>query len=373
MRRMLFLLAGLVFAAGRPSDIPFEMKMLDGGANESCAFADINGDGKLDIIAGENWYAAPTWKKTKFRELYYANNYIDSFSDLPIDVDGDGKIDIVTVTWFSKKISWYRNPGLTKMPWMETVIDEIASHEFGFLVDIDNDGKARELLPQAGGAKAPLSWYEIVDKKWVKRPVAAQSYGHGIGAGDVNGDGRTDILTPKGWLEAPADPRSNGWAMHNEWSEESTGFLHVIDINGDKRNDVLTGYSHNYGIFWLENQGGGKWAKRMIDDSWSQPHALTLVDLNGDKQLDLLTGKRFMAHNGKDPGEREPLGVYWYEWMKTKEGKIEWVKHIVEYASRAGGGMQMPAADLDGDGDIDFAAPGKSGLFLFTNLSRGRP
>ncbi|MCU0248017.1 MAG: VCBS repeat-containing protein [Bryobacter sp.] len=324
MRRMLFLLAGFVFAAGRPADIPFEMKMLDGGANESCAFADINGDGKLDIVAGENWYSAPTWRKTKFRELYYSNNYIDSFSDLPIDVDGDGKIDIVTVTWFSKKISWYRNPGLAKMPWVETVIDEIAPHEFGFLVDMDNDGKARELLPQAGGAKAPLSWYEIVDKKWVKRPVAAQSYGHGIGAGDVNGDGRTDILTPKGWLEAPADPRSNGWTMHNEWTEESTGFLYVIDINGDK-------------------------------------------------QLDLLTGKRFMAHNGKDPGEREPLGVYWYEWMKTKDGKIEWVKHIVEYASRAGGGMQMPAADLDGDGDIDFAAPGKSGLFLFTNLTKGRP
>ncbi len=321
---MLFLLAGFVFAAGRPADIPFEMKMLDGGANESCAFADINGDGKLDIVAGENWYSAPTWRKTKFRELYYSNNYIDSFSDLPIDVDGDGKIDIVTVTWFSKKISWYRNPGLAKMPWVETVIDEIAPHEFGFLVDMDNDGKARELLPQAGGAKAPLSWYEIVDKKWVKRPVAAQSYGHGIGAGDVNGDGRTDILTPKGWLEAPADPRSNGWTMHNEWTEESTGFLYVIDINGDK-------------------------------------------------QLDLLTGKRFMAHNGKDPGEREPLGVYWYEWMKTKDGKIEWVKHIVEYASRAGGGMQMPAADLDGDGDIDFAAPGKSGLFLFTNLTKGRP
>ena len=42
-------------------------------------------------------------------------------------------------------------------------------------------------------------------------------------------------------------------------------------------------------------------------------HAVTLVDLNGDGKLDILTGKRFMAHNGKDPGERESLGIYWYE------------------------------------------------------------
>ena len=51
----------------------------------------------------------------------------------------------------------------------------------------------------------------------------------------------------------------------------------------------------------------------MIDDSWSQAHAITLVDFRKSGNLGLLTGKRFMAHNGHDPGEREPLGVYWYE------------------------------------------------------------
>ena len=76
-----------------------------------------------------------------------------------------------------------------------------------------------------------------------------------------------------------------------------------------------------------------------------------------------------MAHNGKDPGEREPLGVYWYEYRRDGK-RVEWVKHIIDYSTRAGGGMQIPAADVDGDGDLDVIAPGKSGLFLFENLTK---
>jgi hypothetical protein len=96
-----------------------------------------------------------------------------------------------------------------------------------------------------------------------------------------------------------------------------------------------------------------------------------MVDLNGDGKMDLLTGKRYMAHNGRDPGEREPLGIYWYEQLTGGDGKrIEWVRHVIDYGGRAGGGMQIPVADLDGDGDPDFAVAGKSGLFLFENKSR---
>ena len=115
----------------------------------------------------------------------------------------------------------------------------------------------------------------------------------------------------------------------------------------------------------------GKFSKPiMIDDSWSQPHAVTMVDLNGDGRMDFVTGKRFMAHNGKDPGEREPLGVYWFEYLKPDGKKVEWVKHVLDYGARTGGGMQIAVADLDGDGALDIATPGKSGLFLFENLSK---
>ena len=95
-----------------------------------------------------------------------------------------------------------------------------------------------------------------------------------------------------------------------------------------------------------------------------------LVDLNGDGQKDLVTGKRYMAHNGNDPGEREPLGVYWYEYRKDAKGGIEWIRHIVDYGGRMGGGMQIAVQDLNGDGALDIVSGGKSGLFLAENLSR---
>jgi len=363
------LLALAAWTTGRPGEIPFEKHALDLGANETCAFADVNGDGRLDIISGENWFEAPKWIRHKFRELPFTNNYIDNFSDLPLDVNGDGQVDVVSCSWFSRRLAWWQNPGRGKGEWKEHEIDSGFPIEFAFLVDLDNDGKAREVLPQYGPPKAPLAWYEVKDGAFVKHVVSPTSYGHGIGVGDVNGDGRNDILTPKGWFEAPADPRAGEWIWHADFDLGSVGFMYVLDINGDGRNDILTSLSHDYGIFWLERGEGSKWTKRMIDDSWSQPHALALVDLNGDGRKDLITGKRYMAHNGRDPGEREPLGVYWYEYRV--EGKtVEWTRHVIDYSTRTGGGMQIAVADLDGDGDLDFAMGGKSGLFLFENKSR---
>jgi hypothetical protein len=357
--------AGLMLGDRRPAELNFTKTMLDGGAGETAAFVDINGDGKLDIVCGENWYAAPTWKKTQFRELNFDNNYVDAFSDLPLDVDGDGHMDIITATYFQKKLSWYKNPGKGAGKWVETVIDTAGPIEFAFLVDLDNDGKANEILPQYGG-KTETCWYRFKNGKWEKVIAYAGNLGHGIGAGDLNKDGRTDILSPMGWLEAPADPTQANWVFHRDFPAlKSLSFMYVLDVNGDGRQDVVTGNAHDYGFFWLEQNAGGTFEVRMIDDSWSQPHAITMVDLNKDGKPDFLTGKRYMAHNGKDPGEREPLGIYWFEFFKDKAGKLQWTKHVIDYSTRTGGGMQLPVADLNGDGRLDIAAPGKSGLYLF--------
>lgn len=369
---LVFLSVVAVFAfSTRGPEIPFERKTIDLGISETCAVADFNNDGRPDIFSGNAWYENPTWKKHTVRDLAEYGTYLASLTDLALDVDGDGWVDIVSAGWHPKKVWWSKNPGKAGGMWQDHEIDEGYNVEFAFLVDLDNDGKAREVLPQFGSTSAPLVWYEPKGGKFEKHQASARSYGHGIGAGDVNKDGRTDIITPQGWLEAPPDPRQPDWKFHPEFSLGDTSFIYVLDVNEDGLPDLVTGMAHNYGIFWMEQRLDHTWVKHMIDESWSQPHAITLADLNGDGRLELLTGKRFMAHDGHDPGEREPLGIYWYEYHKSADGKtVQWDRHIVEYGGRAGGGMHIPVVDIDGDGDMDFAVGGKSGVFLFENLTK---
>jgi hypothetical protein len=369
MKLLPFLLFGsLTFAQTvRPPDIPFQKLELDLGASETAAVADINRDGKLDIISGENWYAGPKWTKTKFRSLHWENNYVDALTDLTMDVDGDGWVDVLTCSWFSKEIVWWKNPGKSG-EWKKLPIIDGYNTEFMFLVDLNNDGKAREVLPQFGGA-APTLWLEFKDGKWHQHLISELNFGHGIGAGDVNGDKRTDVLTSRGWFEAPSDLQNGTWTRHADWElKEQLSFIHVHDVDGDQQPEVIAGNAHDYGLFVLKKANDGKWNKSMIDVFWSQVHAVTLVDLNQDGKLDILTGKRFLAHD-TDPGSRDVNGIYWYERVATKRGN-PWVRHIIDYGSRTGGGMQMPAVDLDGDGDVDFVAPGKGGLFVFLNKTK---
>jgi hypothetical protein len=364
--------AALLFAATatRSPEIPFQRHAVDLGIPESCTVADFNNDGRPDIFAGDSWYENPTWKKHYVRPVQEYGTYTASLTDLALDVDGDGKMDVISSGWHSQKIWWSRNPGKPGAQWEDHTIDSGFPVEFAFLVDLDNDGKANELLPQFGGNKAYTAWYERKDGRMVKHIISAKSYGHGIGAGDVNKDGRVDILTNQGWLEAPADPRQADWPFHPDWKIGNSSFIFVIDLNEDGRPDLLSAMAHDYGIFWVENKADGTWEKKPIDASWSQGHALTLTDINRDGRKDLVTGKRWMAHDGKDPGEHDPLGLYWYEYRPDGKGGVAFSRHVVDYGGRAGAGMHIPVVDMDKDGDLDFVVAGKSGLFLFENLTR---
>jgi hypothetical protein len=369
----LLLCASIAWTVTRPGEIAFEKHTIDLGASESAAVADIDGDGKLDIISGEHWYQAPSWTRHKFRTLPFQDNYVDNFGDMPLDVNGDGRMDIVSGSYFTRKLYWMENPG-KQGEWKEHTIDSGYPMEFALQVDLVNDGKKRQILPEYDKLDAPLAWYEIQNGAFVKHVVSNNSYGHGIGVGDVNGDGRNDILTPKGWFEAPPDPRTGTWTWHPDFELGSVGFMYVLDVNGDGRNDIVTSMAHNDGIFWMEQGEAGKWTRHMIDESWSQSHAMTMADLNRDGKMDFVTGKRYMAHNGRDPGEREPLGVYWYEYTKSDDGKsVVWIRHVIDYSTRTGGGLQIPVVDIDGDGDLDIVTAGKSGLFLFENLTKKHP
>lgn len=371
------------FALAAPADEQaprwpmFKKHLLDPGANEAAAVVDVNRDGRLDIVSGESWYEAPDWRKHRMREIPFFNGYVDDFSNFALDVNADGYPDIVACSWFSKKLSWFENPRrhdgeLANVLWKEHVIETGFNYELMLLVDIDGDGKVQEVLPNYGSS-GEIVWWERVEPfakgEWARRVVGKvpDVKGlHGVGCGDLNGDGRPDVLTARGWFEAPADPRARSWTFHPDFQllppRGQCSPIYAHDVNGDGRKDLVYGAGHQYGLFWLENRGG-QWVSHTVDDSWSQAHALTLADVDQDGQLDLVTGKRYLAHD-IDPGAYEPLGLYWYRLGRSGN----YVKHVLDFGSKTGAGMQVPAVDIDGDGDLDLVAPGKSGLFLFEQV-----
>lgn len=361
------------FAGDAPSEkVKFVLHRVGTFRGEACGVGDFNKDGKPDIAAGEFLYLAPDWKPRKIRTLKgevdeQGKGYRWDFMNIPLDVDGDGLLDVVSCDWFQKWADWYRNPGAASGDWAQTVIEVNGNFETGELYDIDGDGKSREILPHV----QPTVWYELVEGKgkFEKHVVSAKAMEFGGGVGDLNGDGRPDILRPNAWFEGPKDPRKGEWVEHpialggeEDGKADHTPQILVYDVNGDGRNDIVTSSAHKKGIFWYEQVRKGdeiSWKRRTIDDTWTQAHSLTLADLDEDGDLDLVTGKRFQAHNGSDPDEDKPLGVYWYELRRGKEPA--WTKHTITYGEGIGSALNIPVLDLDGDGDLDIVVTGKWG------------
>ncbi|MHC4583409.1 MAG: FG-GAP repeat domain-containing protein [Planctomycetota bacterium] len=362
--------------------------------SEACCVGDFNNDGKMDILAGPYWYEAPYWKAHQFRDPKgkvdaqgkthtvdeKGIGYWDDFMNVPLDVDGDGLLDVVTCGWFSKQAEWYRNTGVAGGHWPMTVAEKNGNYECGELWDIDGDGKKFEILPDTKDTK----WYEIGIKNdgkrgLIRQQVSQNSKPFGGGVGDINGDGRPDILRPGAWYEAPVDPRNGQWKEHplalgsmDEGQADHTPQIQVYDIDDDGLNDILTSSAHKHGIFWYKQiRTGSKitWQRHIIDKSWSQAHSITLADLDEDGDLDFVTGKRFFAHNGNDPDARSPLCVYWYE---LKRGAaVEWVKHTISYGEGISSSLNIPVVDMDGDGDLDIVVTGKwGGPVYFENKSK---
>ena len=91
-----------------------------------------------------------------------------------------------------------------------------------------------------------------------------------------------------------------------------------------------------------------------------------MADIDGDGQPELIAGKRYRGHSGDDPGSYDPLVVYYYK-INRKTG--EFTRYPISVNGTAGAGTQFIVEDLDGDGDIDIATAGKTGVHFFENLT----
>jgi hypothetical protein len=357
-----------------PGSLKFVAHRIGHFRSEACCVGDFNNDGKLDIVAGPYLYLAPDWKPQKIREIRGKVNdkglgYYDDFMNIAMDVDGDGLLDVVAGAWFAKRTTWYRNPGKAGGLWEEKVVDNNGNNECGDPWDLLGTGKCDVIIPSL----ERTIWYERgigPDGKrgLVRHVVSEKRMPFGVGVGDINGDGRPDIIRPNAWFEAPADPRNGRWIEHplslggKDGKIEHTPQIWVYDVNGDGLPDIITSSAHGYGIFWYEQvRKGGEisWKQHVIDDTWTQAHAIVLADLDNDGVPELITGKRFMAHNGDDPEENAPLGVYYYK--LTRGPNPVWTKHVISYDEGIGAGLNIVVADINGDGRLDIVVTGKWG------------
>lgn len=378
MNRYILFFLGLSFIS-MPSfqNIPkvkFRKQMIAAESAESVGVFDVNADQILDIVSGSYWYEGPLFLKRHFiGQVQRVNEYFDDFSTIPFDVNGDGKIDFITGGWFGKTLRWRENSGNENdEEWKLHDIAITGNIETTRAWDIDGDG-FDEIVPNTPGH--PLAYYTLLRDKNNKpmgqfsRVQVAEKHGHGLGFGDINGDGRGDFVVSDGWIEAPDDREHQSWKHHPDFNlGDASVPIIVTDINHDGLNDLIVGQGHNYGLDWYEQKRDGKmikFIKHSIDPFQSQYHTMEWADIDNDGQMELITGKRYRAHNGRDPGGNDSPGLYYFKWNGES-----FTKNVISYGpfgEGKGTGIFFSIADLHNSGRKDIVVAGKEGLYVFFN------
>ena len=403
----LFVLGLMVLPFCATSQIKFQKKTIDKTyVSEAAAVGDINKDGKMDIVAGDVWYKAPNWERKEIRPLgtYYgtltdptkprgsgAAYYAKSIGNYLQDIDGDGWLDVITLNSQGSPGYWYKNPGNVQTDyWQEYLAIETFHNESPQMVDLFGDGKPVLLAGnKLSDTKYSLCWFvpgSDVTKLWEAHTIGAPeqynyfmayrdtvryapgSYGHGLGIGDVNLDGITDVITAKGWYEGKGKGRAERtWIFHETlWDiaadPQSPGLtfahMHAGDFDGDGDSDIIGSSAHKYGLWWFE-QDEGSFKKHEISMKYSQLHSMTAADLDGNGKLEYVTGKRFLAHLGRDPGWNDGAVILYV----SSDGKGNLTTHMIDEDSASG--TQIWVDDLNGDGLKDVISSNKKGTHLF--------
>jgi hypothetical protein len=372
-----------------PAHVRFQMQILSNQYFcDGITAGDINRDGKMDIVAGPFWYEGPAF--TAKHEFYPAKPFptepspSDSMFRYVHDFNGDGWPDILVLGRVHlHQAFWYENPQGRAGFWKKHFVFHRVQGETPPFLDVDGDGKP-ELVAHwenRWGLIQP-DWRNPTNE-WRFKPITAPGkfhhFYHGTGIGDVNGDGRLDLLLNEGWYEQPAD-RAAEWMRHEfKFHEKGGAQMFAYDVDGDGDNDIITALdAHGWGLAWFEQvkeNGQITFKKHVIMGSreeegkygvaFSQPHALALADMDGDGLLDIVTGKRRWAHGPK--GDVEPMSepvVYWFRLVRSGN-TAHFEPHLIDRES--GVGVQITVADVNADRRPDVLTVSKLGTFLFRN------
>ena len=365
---------------------------------DGIASADINGDGNVDIVAGPYWYAGPTFESA--HEFYPADplppepSPSNSMFSFVHDFSGDSKPDILVLGRVHKHAAyWYENPGDEDRLWEKHYAFERVRGESPTMVDLDGNGVPQVICHWDGC----WGWIES-DPQQPREPWKFTAIGddeawpqfyHGEGVGDVNGDGRLDLIINDGWFEQPDPDTEDGWAFrrHKFSTDKGGAQMLVYDVDGDGDNDVISSINaHGWGLAWFEqtrdeDDAASFEEHRIMGDrseeskygvAFSQPHALTLADVDGDGLQDIVTGKRMWAHGPK--GDVEPNAapvVYWFQLLRESNGKVRYIPHLID--DHSGVGVQIAATDVNNDKRTDILTVSKLGTFVFLNANRESP
>lgn len=375
--------------------------------SEGVAIADVNKDGKIDVLNGEFWYEAPDWKPHEMQTFKDfgdgLRNYSRSFACWADDFNGDSFPDLIVIDFPGAPCYWMENPKGQEGHWTKHTIWHSACNETPIYADLLGTGKRVLIMgwqPKGSDTTGQMAYFtpgKDPTALWEMHPISEPSvppemkegkpvpktgkeipgtrrFSHGLGVGDVNGDGRLDVLTSGAttggvgaWWEQPAKAGGKTpWVRHPLQAPDACADMHVWDMDGDGKNDVITTSAHKFGIWWHKQRPAGADGQPsfqkmdLFPKLVSESHAAHFADIDGDKRPDLVTGKRWWSHGRAEPGSDGPAIIYWLKNTKGPDGMTVFTPTTIDEDS--GIGTQFVVDDINKDGLLDVITSNKKGV-----------